>query len=73
MTSAYRRDHILTLRNDEFERLPASARATVVSQSNALEALYPTPAATAAELTALRRAMARFLIDSGKISLSGAF
>jgi hypothetical protein len=71
MTSAYRRDHIRSVKNDEFERLDVSARAAIVAQSTALEALYPSPVASTAEMVALRRAMARFLIDSGKASLSG--
>lgn len=72
MTSAYRRDHIKSVKNDEFERLSAPVRAVIVAQCSAFEALYPTPVASTGEMLALRRAMARFLIDSGKASLVGA-
>jgi hypothetical protein len=68
MTSAYRRDHIRSVTNDEFERLPAQARADIVALSDNLAAIYPTPVATSGEVKALRRAMARFLIDSGKVT-----
>ncbi len=71
MTSAYRRDHITSLKNDEFERLALSARTAIIAQATAFEALYPLPVASNGEKLALRRAMARFLIDSGKASLSG--
>lgn len=71
MSSTYRRDHIKSVRNDEFERLDAPARADIVAAVTAFEGLYPAPVASEAEKTALRRALARFLIDSGKASLAG--
>lgn len=71
MSSTYRRDHILDVRNDEFERLTAPARADLTAAVAALAALYPTPTASGGEARALERAMARYLIDSGKASAAG--
>lgn len=70
MTSTYRRDHILTVKNDEWEWINATARADVIALVNALSALYPGPV-TAGETKALYRACARYLIDSGKASAAG--
>lgn len=71
MTSDYRRDHILDVKNDEFERLKAPARANITAAVASLAALYPTPTASGGEARALERAMARYLIDSGKASAAG--
>lgn len=71
MTSAYRRDHEPFLTNDEFERLAVGGRNDITAAVTTFEALYPTPVANANEKRALRRAFARFLIDSGKASTAG--
>jgi hypothetical protein len=71
MTSTYRRDHASKAFNDEFLMLTAPARANIVSAVTTFEALYPLPVASSSEKTALNRAFARFLIDSGKASLAG--
>ncbi len=71
MTSAYRRDHILNVKNDEFERLTTTARANITASITAFAALYPAPVASSGERKALERAMARYLIDSGKASTAG--
>jgi len=72
MTSAYRRDHIHSVRNDEFERLGEVSRARIVAMVGELEALYPAgPAVSSGERKALQRAAARFLIDSGKAQAAG--
>lgn len=71
MTSTYRRDHEPFPTNDEFERLSVSGRATITAAVVSFEASYPTPVASEAEKRALRRAMARFLIDSGKAETAG--
>lgn len=71
MTSDYRRDHILDVSNDEFERLTTAARSDITTLVSTLAALYPTPAASGGESRALERAMARYLIDSGKASEAG--
>lgn len=69
MTSAYRRDHEPFPRNDEFERLGPEQREDIVDLVTLFEERYPTPVASSGERAALRRAMARFLIDSGKYDL----
>jgi hypothetical protein len=71
MTSAYRRDHEPSPLWDEYERLAVSGRTAIAAAVVSFEALYPAPAASEAELRALRRAFARFLIDSGKASEEG--
>lgn len=73
MTSSYRRDHILSVKNDEFERLNLTARTNINTVVTALAAMYPTPIADSGETVALRRACARYLIDSGKASIAGAY
>lgn len=68
MTSAYRRDHIKSVRNDEFERLTEPGRMSIIAASDAFAASVVTegtPLPSSGERLALRRAMARFLIDSG--------
>lgn len=71
MTSAYRRDHEPFPRNDEFERIAASGRTAITAAVVAFAALYPTPPAAEGETRALKRAFARYLIDSGKASQAG--
>ncbi len=71
MTSAYRRDHITSPANDEFEALTTSARNNITASITAFAALYPSPTASAGEVRALQRAFARYLIDSGKASTAG--
>lgn len=71
MTSAYRRDHITNVSNDEFDALNLAARMDITGRIAALDLLYPLPAASNGERRALERAFARYLIDSGKASTSG--
>lgn len=71
MTSAYRRDHLTDVANDELDALTAPTRADIVAAVTAFEALYPLPVASSGETTALKRALARYLIDSGKASTAG--
>lgn len=71
MTSAYRRDHIRSVKNDEFERLGVASRADIMAAITTLAALYPTPVASSGETKAAYRALARYLIDSGKASAAG--
>jgi len=71
MTSDYRRDHDLTVKNDEFDRLAGSARANIIVAVENFSAHYPLPVASAGETLALKRAFARYLIDSGKASVAG--
>ena len=71
MTSTYRRDHILSPKNDEFDRLTTPARLDIAAAVTAINALYPSPTPSNGEVRALQRAMARFLIDSGKASANG--
>lgn len=74
MTSAYRRDHIKGVRNDEFEALDEEARMAIIVASDlfaATVATVDTPLPSAGEKLALRRAMARFLIDSGIAGVRG--
>jgi len=71
MTSTYRRDHIKSPKNDEFDALTSPARFDIASAVAALNSLYPTPTPSQGEVRALQRAMARFLIDSGKASANG--
>ncbi len=74
MTSAYRRDHIKSVKNDEFEALSDAGRAAVINGSAFFEGIVDTdgtPMVSNGERTALRRAMARFVIDSGIASARG--
>lgn len=71
MTSTYRRDKILDVKNDEYERLNAAARLNITTTIANFAGLYPTPAASSGETRALERAFARYLIDSGKASQAG--
>ncbi len=70
MTSDYRRDHT-SLASDELGLLNTEARLDISAAVTAFEALYPLPAASSGETLALQRAMARYLIDSGKASQAG--
>lgn len=74
MTSAYRRDKIKSVRNDEFDALAEEARLAIIVASDlflATVATEDTPLPSAGEKLALRRAMARTLIDSGIASVRG--
>lgn len=74
MTSRYRRDHIKSVRNDEFEELALAGQTAIINASSFFEGIVDTddtPTVSSAERTALRRAMARFVIDSGIASARG--
>lgn len=74
MSSTYRRDHILSVRNDEYERLSDAGRAVINNAASFFEGLADTddtPTPSSGERVALRRAMARFVIDSGIASARG--
>lgn len=75
MTSTYRRDHEPFPRNDEFERVSSAGRAVIETAADGFEtdAMTGTSGVTvsAGERVALRRAMARFVIDSGIASARG--
>ncbi len=73
MTSPYRRDH-RPAPNDEFLRLSSDGQAMVRNAANFFEGQADnadTPPPSEGERLALRRAMARFLIDSGIASARG--
>lgn len=74
MTSAYRRDHITSATNDEFERLAEAGRTIIINAAAFFEGQVDeegTPTPSAGERLALKRAMARFVIDSGIASARG--
>jgi hypothetical protein len=74
MTSDYRRDHILDVRNDEYERLSDAGRTIINNAAAFFEGQADTddtPTPSAGERVALKRAMARFVIDSGIASARG--
>lgn len=74
MTSTYRRDHILSVKNDEFERLSEEGRELIINASAFFEGQAntdDTPIPSEGERKALKRAMARFVIDSGIASVRG--
>jgi len=74
MTSSYRRDHEPSPRNDEFERLAEGGRAIITNAAAFFEGQVDTddtPAPSEGERRALKRAMARFVIDSGIASARG--
>lgn len=71
MTSAYRRDHIKSVKNDEYERLGSTARGRINNVVAILEGFYEDPPASEGETKAAKRALARYLIDSGKASIAG--
>ncbi len=70
MTSAYRREHA-TISTDELGLLNTAARMNIVAAVTSFTALYPLPVASGGEILALQRALARYLIDSGKASTAG--
>jgi hypothetical protein len=74
MTSDYRRDHILSVKNDEYERLSDAGRTIINNAAAFFEGQADTddtPTPSAGERVALKRAMARFVIDSGIASVRG--
>jgi len=74
MTSNYRRDHILDVKNDEYERLATGGRDAINNSASFFEGVVDTgdtPVPSAGERMALKRAMARFVIDSGIASARG--
>lgn len=74
MTSAYRREHIKSASFDEFDALAPAAQAIIINASAFYEGLVDTdetPAPSEGEKLALKRAMARFVIDSGIASYRG--
>lgn len=74
MSSNYRRDHIKSVRNDEFERLSQAGRDVINNAAAFFEGQADTddtPVPSAGERIALKRAMARFVIDSGIASVRG--
>lgn len=74
MTSTYRRDHEPFPRNDEFERLADAAQTIIINASAFFLGQVDTddtPVPDEGEERALKRAMARYLIDSGIASARG--
>ena len=74
MTSTYRRDHEPFPRNDEFDRLAEGGRTIITNAAAFFEGQVDTddtPAPSEGERRALKRAMARFVIDSGIASARG--
>jgi hypothetical protein len=74
MTSTYRRDHITSVRNDEFERISEAGRTIIINAAAFFEGQVDTddtPVPSSGERIALKRAMARFVIDSGIASARG--
>lgn len=74
MTSAYRRDTSGNVKNDEFLRLNDDGRALIRNSAAFFEGQADTPDTdppSEGQRLALRRAMARFLIDSGIASARG--
>lgn len=74
MTSAYRRDHEPFPRNDEFEALSEAGRTIIINAAAFFEGqadTEETPSPSEGERRALKRAMARFVIDSGIASFRG--
>lgn len=74
MTSDYRRDHEPFPRYDEFERINDTGRAFIINAAAFFEGQVDTddtPEPSEGERLALKRAMARFVIDSGIASSRG--
>lgn len=74
MTSAYRRDHEPFPTWDEYERLAEDGRDIIDNAAAFYEGQVDTddtPAPSEGERRALKRAMARFVIDSGIASARG--
>lgn len=72
MRSALRREK-RSMPNDPFERLSAEGQALIRNGANFFEGMAEVPGVSPSEgeRLALRRAMARFLIDSGIASARG--
>ena len=74
MTSSYRRDHEPFPTNDEYERIAETGRAIITNAAAFFEGQVDTddtPLPSEGERRALKRAMARFVIDSGIASARG--
>lgn len=74
MTSSYRRDHIKSAANDEYEHLSQDGRDVINNAASFFEGQADTddtPTPSEGERLALKRAMARFVIDSGIASARG--
>lgn len=74
MTSYYRRDHEPFPTNDEFERLSDAGQTIIINSAAFFEGQADTddtPTPSEGERRALKRAMARFVIDSGIASARG--
>lgn len=74
MTSLYRRDHEPFPTNDEYERLAVEGRTIITNAAAFFEGQADTddtPEPSESERRALKRAMARFVIDSGIASQRG--
>jgi hypothetical protein len=74
MTSTYRRDHEPFPRNDEYERVSEAGRTIINNAAAFFEGQVDTddtPVPSEGERLALKRAMARFVIDSGIASARG--
>lgn len=74
MTSFYRRDHEPFPLNDEFERVSAAGQTIINNSAAFFEGQVDTddtPVPSEGERRALKRAMARFVIDSGIASARG--
>lgn len=71
MTSEYRRDHEPFPGNDEYERLNPNARLRIRMAMSTLNGFFGEPEASESETRAAHRALARYLIDSGKASAAG--
>ena len=74
MTSTYRRDHEPFPLNDEFERLAEAGQTIIINAAAYFEGhadTDDTPTPSEGERRALKRAMARFVIDSGIASARG--
>lgn len=70
----YKRDHWTNVKNDEFDDLPQAARSLIINAAAFFEGQVntdDTPQPSAAERLALKRAMARFVTDSGIASARG--
>jgi hypothetical protein len=74
MTSDYRRDHITSPTNDEFDHISAAGQTIIINSAAFFEGQVDTddtPTPSEGERLALKRAMARFVIDSGIASARG--
>jgi hypothetical protein len=74
VTSTYRRDHEPFPLNDEFERVAEAGQTIITNAAAFFEGQVDTddtPVPSEGERRALKRAMARFVIDSGIASARG--